>query len=73
MEGGQNHLWYDVAETPIRHPPLTVVSCIQPRACLAWSHAVATNRYWNLKGLSGVEKRDKEGAAFTLLFELGRR
>lgn len=35
--------------------------------------AVATNRSWSMKGLSGVEKREKEGALFTLLFETGRR
>ncbi|CAN0272986.1 unnamed protein product, partial [Ectocarpus sp. 4 AP-2014] len=38
---------------------------------------VVTNRGWNIKGLSGVEKRDgtreTEGAAFTLTFETGRR
>ncbi|CAM9824045.1 unnamed protein product, partial [Ectocarpus sp. 8 AP-2014] len=37
---------------------------------------VVTNRGWNIKGLSGVEKRDgtreTEGAAFTLTFETGR-
>lgn len=36
-----------------------------------------TNRGWNIKGLSAVEKRDgtreTEGAAFTLTFETGRR
>lgn len=35
--------------------------------------SVATNRSWGMKGLSGVEKRESEGAAFTLVFETGRR
>eukprot|EP00752_Nemacystus_decipiens_P018748 g16809.t1 len=33
---------------------------------------VATNRSWSTKDLSGVEKREIEGAMFTLIFETGR-
>ncbi|CAM9544046.1 unnamed protein product [Ascophyllum nodosum] len=33
---------------------------------------VSTNRSWSMKNLTAVEKREKEGAAFTLLFESTR-
>lgn len=34
---------------------------------------VVTNRGWSMKSLSGVEKREKEDAVFTLLFESSSR
>lgn len=40
--------------------------------CFLWL-SVATNRSWSTKDLSGVEKRESEGAMFTLIFETGRR